>query len=350
MLEKVLDVPTNTIGKREAERFADVCAQTLQADTAKARISLLITCWDWAKGQYHANDENPFHGLSTRFRSQEKKIKTPFSLAEVRAILDGFRSSRYYSHYADYAAFLLGIGCREAMRANFTGGDPQTIRKQTTKLIKIAKGKLSPASFDASPIDKDSGMLKYTESSLSEYLVAQEYSIATSYEYLVESTIAILYTSNKRIESLTIKRLETEKKLAQISEKEIPIDYLFCCPFCGSRKYIRQGKTPKSCGSPKCEDDYKIEWEQKNRPPTTTHDPEGWVMAFGGKRRSCTGIICKAEGGQFRQVNDKCLCRGCYVKTAILIMDVVLIFSRMQMAGSTILSSIIGLLNCLTSL
>jgi integrase len=30
----------------------------------------------------------------------------------VRAILDGFRSSRYYSHYADYAAFLLGIGCR----------------------------------------------------------------------------------------------------------------------------------------------------------------------------------------------------------------------------------------------
>ena len=31
---------------------------------------------------------------------------------EVRAILDGFRSSRYYAHYADYAAFLLGVGSR----------------------------------------------------------------------------------------------------------------------------------------------------------------------------------------------------------------------------------------------
>lgn len=202
----------------------------------------------------------------------------------------------------------------EAMRANFTGGDPQTIRKQTTKLIKITKGKLSPASFDASPIDKASGILKYTESSLSEYLLAQEYSIATSYEYLVESTIAVLYTSNKRIESLTIKRLETEKKLAQIAEKELPIDYLFCCPFCGSRKYVPQGKTPKSCGDPKCEDAYKIAWEQKNR-PAATHDPEAWVMAFGGKRRSCTGIICSDDGGKFRQVNDKCLCRECYDKS-----------------------------------
>jgi integrase len=112
MLEKVLDVPANTIGKREAERFADVCADTLQSDTAKARIWLLATCWDWAKGKYHVAEENPFHGLTTRFKSQQKKPPQPFSVLEVRAILDGFRSSRYYSHYADYAAFLLGVGCR----------------------------------------------------------------------------------------------------------------------------------------------------------------------------------------------------------------------------------------------
>jgi integrase len=112
MLEKVLDVPANEIGKREAERFADICATTLQSDTAKARIWLLASCWDWAKGKYHVAEDNPFHGLTTRFKSQQKKSPQPFSVLEVRAILDGFRSSQYYSHYADYAAFLLGVGCR----------------------------------------------------------------------------------------------------------------------------------------------------------------------------------------------------------------------------------------------
>lgn len=112
MLEKVLDVPANAVGKREAERFTDVGANTLQADTSKARIGLLASCWDWAKGKYHVTEENPFRGLSDRFRSQPKKPKRPFSVAEVRGILDGFRSSRYYAHYADYAAFLLGVGSR----------------------------------------------------------------------------------------------------------------------------------------------------------------------------------------------------------------------------------------------
>ena len=30
----------------------------------------------------------------------------------MRAILDGFRSSAYYSLYADFVAFLFGAGCR----------------------------------------------------------------------------------------------------------------------------------------------------------------------------------------------------------------------------------------------
>jgi integrase len=112
MLERVLNLPANAIGKREAERFADVCANTLQPSTAKARIWLL-GCWDWAQGKYHVAEENPFRGLTQRFRAQEKNpSRNAFSLVEVRAILDGFRSSRYYSHYADYAAFLLGVGTR----------------------------------------------------------------------------------------------------------------------------------------------------------------------------------------------------------------------------------------------
>lgn len=112
MLEKVLDVPANTIGKKEAERFADVCAKTLQPSTSKARFWLLIKCWNWAKGKYHVAEDNPFQGVATRFKSQEKKPPQPFSALEVRDILEGFRSSKYYSPYADFVAFLFGVGCR----------------------------------------------------------------------------------------------------------------------------------------------------------------------------------------------------------------------------------------------
>jgi integrase len=112
MLEKVLDVPANTIGKKEAERFADVCSKTLQPTTSKARIWLLVKCWDWANGKYHVAEDNPFRGLATRFKSQERKPPQPFSALEVRAILDGFRSSKYYASYGDFVAFLFGVGCR----------------------------------------------------------------------------------------------------------------------------------------------------------------------------------------------------------------------------------------------
>jgi integrase len=113
MLEKVLNVPANTIDKRAAEKFADVCAKTLQPQTSKARIWLLASCWDWAVSDYHVTKPNPFKGLSDRFRKTEpKKRPQPFDAEEVRAILDGFRSSQYYSSYADFVAFLLGVGCR----------------------------------------------------------------------------------------------------------------------------------------------------------------------------------------------------------------------------------------------
>jgi integrase len=112
MLEKVLNVPANTIGKKEAERFADVCTETLQHSTSKARIWLLASCWDWANGKYHVAEENPFRGLATRFKLQQKRPPQPFSALEVQAILEGFRSSYYYSPYADFVAFLFGVGCR----------------------------------------------------------------------------------------------------------------------------------------------------------------------------------------------------------------------------------------------
>jgi integrase len=114
VLEKILDVPANEIGKREAEKFADFCAKTIEPATAKARISLIVSCFDWAKGKYHVAEENPFADLSDRFHHSHSKQSEPhpFTAEEVRAILSGFRSSQYYAHYTDFVSFLFGTGCR----------------------------------------------------------------------------------------------------------------------------------------------------------------------------------------------------------------------------------------------
>jgi integrase len=113
MLEKHLDIPANEVGKRQVEKLADLCDETLTAGTAKARFWLLASCWDWAKGQYHVSDENLFRGFNRRFQSTEPKQRPkPFTIAEIQKILDGFRSSNYYSSYHDFVFFLLGVGCR----------------------------------------------------------------------------------------------------------------------------------------------------------------------------------------------------------------------------------------------
>ena len=177
MLEKVLNVPANTIGLREAERFADVCANTLQPQTAKARLWLLVSCWDWSKDKYHVVQDNPFKGLSSRFRKIEpKKQPQPFSASEVRAILDGFRSSQYYSSYADFVAFLLGMGCRfgeaaglkwENVAADFSTvyicqsitrgvvGDTKTKRSRTVNLSPSIAAMLKRRKADKQPNPSD---------------------------------------------------------------------------------------------------------------------------------------------------------------------------------------------------
>jgi integrase len=112
MLEKHLNIPAANVDKRRALSFADVCEDTLTPGTAKARIMLLKSAWDWAKGRYHLADENPWVGLAKRFRSQPVKPNTTFTRDEVKCIIQGFRDSRYYAHYTDYVIFRFGTGTR----------------------------------------------------------------------------------------------------------------------------------------------------------------------------------------------------------------------------------------------
>jgi integrase len=112
MLQKYLDLPAADVDKRRVDAFAVVCDETLQPGTAKARISLLTSAWEWAKDKYEVDESNPWKGIARRFRSQPVQSAAAFTKSEVERIIIGFWRSPYYQHYADYVVFLFGMGCR----------------------------------------------------------------------------------------------------------------------------------------------------------------------------------------------------------------------------------------------
>jgi hypothetical protein len=52
MLEKHLNIQAEAVDKRRAVSFADVCGDTLTPGTAKVRIMLLKSAWEWVRGRY----------------------------------------------------------------------------------------------------------------------------------------------------------------------------------------------------------------------------------------------------------------------------------------------------------
>jgi integrase len=111
-LKKWMDKPAHTIGKKQAQNFAAILTETVTPQTARARLWLLQSCWDWAKGRYHVENENPWKGLAAKIKPQPTQRVKPFTAAEVKAILGAFRSSPHYAHYADFVTFLFGVGSR----------------------------------------------------------------------------------------------------------------------------------------------------------------------------------------------------------------------------------------------
>jgi integrase len=112
-LEKYLDLPINEIERKQAEEFAEVCRQTVTDSTARARIWLLQSCWEWADGKYRlASKINPWEGIANRFKvSNSQKVK-PFSIKELQAILKEFTDHPKHCHYHDFVSFLINTGCR----------------------------------------------------------------------------------------------------------------------------------------------------------------------------------------------------------------------------------------------
>jgi integrase len=111
-LEKRLNVPAHSVCDRMAGNYAALLLERLTARTAKERLWMLASCWDWAKTRYRIAEVNPWTAQVQRIKPQPSQRVKPFTAAEVKAIVAAFRSSPYYSHYTDFVVFLFGVGCR----------------------------------------------------------------------------------------------------------------------------------------------------------------------------------------------------------------------------------------------
>lgn len=111
-LEKRLNVSAQSVGDRAAGDFAANLLELVSNDTAKQYLWLLQSCWHWAAGKFHLAEQNPWPAQVARVKPQPKQKKAPFTEAEVKAILSGFQSDRYYRHYYPMVVMLFGTGCR----------------------------------------------------------------------------------------------------------------------------------------------------------------------------------------------------------------------------------------------
>jgi integrase len=95
-----------------AQDFADFLCSRISARTAKELLGLLAACWQWALGEHLLEGSNPWVELVSCIKVPPKQMPKPFTREEIGALIQAFRTDRYYSHYADYVEFLFGTGCR----------------------------------------------------------------------------------------------------------------------------------------------------------------------------------------------------------------------------------------------
>jgi integrase len=123
----------NAIASKLKQLLGDKLAEKVTTVTAKAAISkwaesassqsiktyldYLKACWNWAKGKYHTADSNPWAECLDKVRSRGNSSQTrrrvkPFTIAELQAIIAGFKSHTSYFHYTEFVVFLASTACR----------------------------------------------------------------------------------------------------------------------------------------------------------------------------------------------------------------------------------------------
>lgn len=105
------DTDAGEITPQETEGFTDWLLARMEPITAKDRLSLIKACWQWGIKQDLVMS-NPWTEATKYIKLTPKQMPKPFSREEIGAIIQAFRSDRYYHPYTDFVEFLFGIGCR----------------------------------------------------------------------------------------------------------------------------------------------------------------------------------------------------------------------------------------------
>lgn len=110
-LRSHLNIPAEQLSKRDVKRFVERLLDSVAEGTVKTYLWLLSSCWGWSQGQYHIS-ENHWLEECHRIKPAPKQRVQPFTTAEVKAILEGFRLHPHYHHYYPFVLFLMNTGCR----------------------------------------------------------------------------------------------------------------------------------------------------------------------------------------------------------------------------------------------
>jgi integrase len=105
------DARVAQIDEDYADRFRVWLGEQLAPVTQAMYLSLINGCWVWG-GKQNLVNSNPWPDVVKLVKVPPKQRPRPFTKTEINAILEGFSSSRYYSHYTDFVTFLFGTGCR----------------------------------------------------------------------------------------------------------------------------------------------------------------------------------------------------------------------------------------------
>ena len=107
------DKAAEAISIDDAYKFIEYLKQHISSRTLKEWVGLLKAAWQWGEKQGIIS-QNPWATVIKSIRVSPKQPPKPFSKEEIRAIIQAFRSDRYYHCYADYVEFLFSTGCRTA--------------------------------------------------------------------------------------------------------------------------------------------------------------------------------------------------------------------------------------------
>ncbi|MEG4231002.1 phage integrase SAM-like domain-containing protein [Microcoleus sp. Pol11C3] len=102
---------TISVSETVAEKFRDwlLFDRSLEPVTVRERIVMMNACWEWAQKKKLVL-ENPWEEVKVSVAPKQRP--EPFTLTEINAIVQKFRSDSNLKHYADYVEFKFGVGLR----------------------------------------------------------------------------------------------------------------------------------------------------------------------------------------------------------------------------------------------